>query len=137
VRLAGTVVSHHVLQPGWTWEEHERPRAETSSCELYHRGIVLSGRMGVRTDQGEEVLIEPNQVFDLSPGHVTWVESDEKLVMVDWAGGAGFDPQHGESARIVATVLFTDIVDSTAKASEVGDAAWRRTLAMHDDVVRT
>jgi hypothetical protein len=45
VRLAQTVISRHVLQPGWSWEEHARPEAGTRSCELYHRGVVLSGRM--------------------------------------------------------------------------------------------
>lgn len=137
VRLAGTVVSHHVLQPGWSWEEHARPEVGTASCELYHRGIVLSGRMGVRTDEGEELVIGPNQVFDLPPGHLTWVEGDEALVMVDWAGGAGFDVQPSESPRVMATVLFTDIVGSTAQARAAGDTAWKRTVAMHDDVVRT
>ena len=137
VRLAGTVVSHHVLQPGWSWEEHAQPEAGTPSCGLYHRGVVLSGRMGVRTDEGEEVVVGPNQVFDLPPGHLTWVEGDEELVMLDWAGGAGFDVQTGESARVMATILFTDMVDSTTRARKAGDTAWKRTLAMHDDVVRT
>jgi class 3 adenylate cyclase len=93
--------------------------------------------MGVRTDEGEEVVIGPNQVFDLPPGHVTWVEGDDELVMVDWAGGAGFDVQPGGSARVMATILFTDVVASTVHAREAGDAAWKRTVAMHDDVVRT
>jgi class 3 adenylate cyclase len=137
VRLAGTVVSHHVLQPGWSWEEHAQPEVGTPSCELYHRGVVLRGRMGVRTDDGEELVIGPNQVFDLPPGHVTWTEGDEELVMIDWAGGAGFDVHAGESTRVMATILFTDMVDSTALAGKVGDAAWKRTVAMHDDVVRT
>jgi class 3 adenylate cyclase len=137
VRLAQTVVTRHVLQPGWSWEEHARPLAGTASCELYHRGVVLSGRMGVRTDEGEQVVIGPNQVFDLPPGHVTWVEGDEELVMVDWAGGAGFDARPGEEARVLATILFTDIVDSTALARDAGDASWKRTVAMHDDVVRS
>jgi class 3 adenylate cyclase len=137
VRLAGTVVTRHVLQPGWSWEAHAQPEAGTASCELYHRGVVLTGRMGIRTDEGEEVVIGPNQVFDLPPGHVTWVEGDEELVMVDWAGGAGFDPQPANHARVMATILFTDIVDSTVHAQAEGDAAWKRTLAMHEDVVRT
>ncbi|HET6656390.1 MAG TPA: adenylate/guanylate cyclase domain-containing protein [Gaiellaceae bacterium] len=136
VRLAGTVVTRHVLQPGWSWEEHAKPEVGTPSCELFHRGVVLSGRMGIRMDEGEELVVGPNQVFDLPPGHVTWVEGEDELVMVDWAGGAGFDPQFGEEARAMATILFTDIVDSTARASEAGDASWKRTLAMHDDVVR-
>jgi len=137
VRLAGTVVSRHVLQPGWSWEAHAQAQVGTPSCELYHRGVVLRGRMGVRTDEGEEVVIGPNQVFDLPPGHVTWVEGDDELVMVDWAGGAGFDVRAGESARVMATILFTDMVGSTAQARRAGDAAWTRTVAMHDDVVRT
>ena len=137
VRLARTVISRHILQPGWSWEEHAQPSVGTSSCELYHRGVVLSGRMGIRTDEGEELIIGPNQVFDLPPGHVTWVEGEDVLEMVDWAGGAGFDPQPGGEARAMATILFTDIVDSTVLAREAGDASWKRTLAMHEDVVRS
>ena len=57
VRLAGTVVTRHVLQPGWSWEAHAQPEVGTASCELYHRGVVLTGRMGIRTDEGEEVVI--------------------------------------------------------------------------------
>ena len=137
VRLAGTVVSRHVLQPGWSWEVHAQLLVGTASCELYHRGVVLGGRMGVRTDEGEEVVIGPNQVFDLPPGHVTWVEGDEELVMVDWAGGAGFDTRPGEGARVMATILFTDIVDSTVQARQKGDAAWKHTMTMQEDIVRT
>jgi class 3 adenylate cyclase len=137
VRLAGTVVSHHVLQPGWSWQAHAQPQVGTASCQLYHRGVVLSGRMGVRTDEGEEVVIGPNQVFDLPPGHVTWVEGANELVMLDWAGGAGFDVQPGERARVMTTILFTDVVASTAQARTTGDAAWKNTVAMHNDVVRT
>lgn len=136
VRLARTVVTRHVLQPGWHWEEHARPLLGTPSCQLYHRGVVLSGRMGIRTDEGEELVVGANQVFDLPPGHVTWVEGDEELVMVDWAGGVGFAARPGEEKRLMATILFTDIVDSTARALDAGDASWQRTLAMHDDVVR-
>jgi class 3 adenylate cyclase len=38
--------------------------------------------------------------------------------------------------RVLATILFTDIVGSTQKAAEVGDAAWRELLARHHAVVR-
>jgi class 3 adenylate cyclase len=137
VRLAQTVVSRHVLQPGWSWEKHAQPEAGTPSCELYHRGVVLSGRMGTRTDDGEELIIGPNHVFDLPPGHVTWVEGEDELVMLDWAGGAGFDVQPGGEARAMATILFTDIVDSTGLASHAGDASWSRTVSVHDDIVRS
>ena len=38
--------------------------------------------------------------------------------------------------RVLATVLFTDIVDSTRKAAEMGDRDWRALLDAHDAVVR-
>ena len=41
-----------------------------------------------------------------------------------------------EPERVLATVLFTDIVDSTAKASALGDSRWRRLLEQHHTTVR-
>jgi class 3 adenylate cyclase len=41
-----------------------------------------------------------------------------------------------EPDRMLATVLFTDICDSTKRAAELGDAAWRRLLEQHDTLVR-
>ncbi len=38
--------------------------------------------------------------------------------------------------RVLATVLFTDIVDSTARAAELGDRQWRQLLDRHDQVSR-
>jgi class 3 adenylate cyclase/pimeloyl-ACP methyl ester carboxylesterase len=41
-----------------------------------------------------------------------------------------------EHERVLATVLFTDIVDATRKASEVGDREWRELLRRHHDLIR-
>jgi class 3 adenylate cyclase len=41
-----------------------------------------------------------------------------------------------EPTRALATVLFTDIVDSTKLASQLGDRRWRELLNTHDDVAR-
>jgi class 3 adenylate cyclase len=38
--------------------------------------------------------------------------------------------------RVLTTVLFTDIVGSTQRAAELGDARWRELLARHDELVR-
>lgn len=40
------------------------------------------------------------------------------------------------SDRVLATVLFTDIVGSTERAAELGDGAWRALLERHDTLVR-
>ena len=42
-----------------------------------------------------------------------------------------------DTTRVLATVLFTDIVDSTGRAASVGDRAWRQLLDRHDEVARS
>ena len=42
----------------------------------------------------------------------------------------------GSATRLLATVLFTDIVGSTQQASRLGDRRWRELLNVHDDLVR-
>jgi class 3 adenylate cyclase/pimeloyl-ACP methyl ester carboxylesterase len=42
----------------------------------------------------------------------------------------------GELARALLTVMFTDIVDATARAARLGDGRWRDLLAQHDEEVR-
>ncbi len=41
-----------------------------------------------------------------------------------------------EMDRVLATVLFTDIVDSTGRAAALGDRDWRRLLDRHDETAR-
>jgi class 3 adenylate cyclase/pimeloyl-ACP methyl ester carboxylesterase len=42
-----------------------------------------------------------------------------------------------EVDRVLATVLFTDVVGSTERAAAIGDAAWRDLRTAHDAIVRT
>jgi class 3 adenylate cyclase len=42
-----------------------------------------------------------------------------------------------EPDRVLATVLFTDIVDATARATQLGDRAWGRLLEEHHELVRS
>jgi class 3 adenylate cyclase len=46
------------------------------------------------------------------------------------------DWERDEPDRQLATVLFTDIVGSTAKAAELGDARWRELLGAHHSLIR-
>jgi class 3 adenylate cyclase len=50
-----------------------------------------------------------------------------------WAGSAINEP---EVSRVLTTVLFTDIVDSTGHVAKLGDRRWRALLHRHDDAVR-
>lgn len=52
---------------------------------------------------------------------------------------AQFLTGHGDVVaddRVVATIVFTDIVDSTRLATEMGDAAWRDMIAAHNQAIR-
>jgi class 3 adenylate cyclase len=50
---------------------------------------------------------------------------------------AGVKPPAKDLDRILATVLFTDIVGSTERLSQLGDAEWRSILARHDERARS
>jgi class 3 adenylate cyclase len=58
------------------------------------------------------------------------VELDHIEEMLTGARGAH------EPDRVLATVLFTDIVGSTEQASQLGDRRWREVLADHDQISR-
>ena len=60
---------------------------------------------------------------------VDWVDDFEEFV-------TGVRPV-GFTDRVLSTVLYTDIVDSTARASTLGDAAWKQLLDRHDRLVGT
>jgi pimeloyl-ACP methyl ester carboxylesterase len=66
--------------------------------------------------------------------HVPWYEGAEEWVgeVQEFLTGARAEP---ETERILATVLFTDIVDSTRTAAALGDRRWRELLASHGDAV--
>ena len=79
----------------------------------------------------------PGAVLKVLPGrdHIFWVSDFEESVseierfLTGSVGAAS-------SERALATILFTDIVGSTERASELGDSAWRQLLERHDRVVR-
>ena len=74
----------------------------------------------------------------LEQARIEWFESiGEPWVTDEWTSARTFgvapeDP--GE--RVVATVLFTDIVDSTATMQLIGDSAWHERLTSHNRVLR-
>ena len=61
------------------------------------------------------------------------VGETERFLTEAWEGGAW---DEAEPDRVLATVLFTDIVGSTAKATELGDRAWRELLERHHRLIR-
>jgi class 3 adenylate cyclase len=126
-----------ILQPGWRWSESIKPIAQTELCEYHHIGLCVSGSARIRMREGAELLIEAGQFYEVPPGHDSWVVGDEPWITIDWEPSTAFARTEGGAFdRVVATLLVTDIVDSTARALELGDGRWRDLLARHDQAVR-
>jgi class 3 adenylate cyclase len=135
VTLGDAYVAWSVAQPGWHWSKDIKPLVGTSSCQIHHQGVVLSGWMQISSDEGIQRIIGPREVFDIHPGHDGWVVGEEPCIFIEFHGVRDWGkPQLG--ARVLTTLLFTDIVGSTAFAARLGDTAWMELLALHYNRVR-
>lgn len=70
--------------------------------------------------------------------HLPWVGDVAGLVaeVKSFVSSAAEATEEGLADRVLATVLFTDIVGSTAKAAALGDRGWRELLEAHHERVR-
>jgi class 3 adenylate cyclase len=132
VELDDTVVGRMTYEPGWRWSVDVRPIAGTDTCQYHHVGMALSGLLRVQMPDGTELEIGPGDVFEIPPGHDAWVVGDEPWVSVDFEAmrtyGKGRDAR---DERILASIVFTDIVDSTQRAAELGATRWRDLVGEH------
>ena len=67
--------------------------------------------------------------------HLPWLTNADAVLgeIEEFLTGSRHTP---EPDRLLATVLFTDIVDSTKRAAEMGDRSWHRVLDEHDQTAR-
>jgi class 3 adenylate cyclase/pimeloyl-ACP methyl ester carboxylesterase len=94
----------------------------------------------VPVEQGRQLAVRiPGAKFIEYPGdgHAFWYGDVEAMLgdIEEFVTGAREGSSH-ELERVLATVLFTDIVDSTRSATEIGDHAWRRLLDSHDQLAK-
>jgi pimeloyl-ACP methyl ester carboxylesterase len=96
------------------------------------------GDLQIPVEHGRELAARiPDAKFIEYPGgDHTYATGDIEAVLGDIEE---FITGHRESSsldfeRVLATVLFTDIVDSTRSAATMGDQAWRRLLDSHDQL---
>ena len=143
------------------WASYYRQSASPGSIAAFERMKMLIDVRGVLPAIHVPTLVvhqRGDQVVDLRVGRylaeripgARFVElagqdhapfGDEASELVDltrrFRSEVQADPSWSEEHdRILATVLFTDIVGSTAKAAEVGDARWRELLQQHHAAVR-
>lgn len=137
VSLGDTTIGRARWEPGWHWATDMKPIVGTASCQLHHLGYSVSGVLQVVMDDGQTLDIPPNSIYEIPAGHDARVVGDVAWETVEWTSGrmVGVSPD-GPDERIVATVLFTDIIDSTGMLERVGDAAWRDLIATHNARLR-
>jgi class 3 adenylate cyclase len=150
--LALQAPSHDPAFEKW-WARFERltatPGAWSELAEVFEaldvRGVLghiqppalvlhRSGDRIVKVEQGRKIsTLIPRASFIELPGddHIPFVGDSDALVDALEEFVTGSRPL-GEPDRILSTVLFTDIVDSTRLATELGDRLWRQRLDDHD-----
>jgi class 3 adenylate cyclase/pimeloyl-ACP methyl ester carboxylesterase len=101
--------------------------------------VAPKGGVDVRSAEESEYVARriPGAKLVLLPGrdYLPWIGDQEALVSEVAAFATGTRPPE-EPDRVLLTVLFTDIVDSTGWLARLGDQRWRELLAEHDAVVR-
>ena len=109
------------------------PAIRVPTLLIYHshdRDVnVEEGRYIASRIHGARLVELPGQ------DHLMWAGNAEAIAdeVEDFLTGTRRGP---EPDRVLATVLFTDIVGSTERAAAIGDSAWKRLIDRHDVAIR-
>ena len=135
--VGSLVIGRAILEPGWRWSIDVKPAVGTEWCEAHHLHVLVRGRLAAQMAGAQAVEeFAPGDVFDIPPGHDTWVVGDEPADLLDVSGNVADFGLPTSTSRTVVTMLMSDIVESTPMASRLGDSRWKQKLADHDRVVR-
>jgi class 3 adenylate cyclase/pimeloyl-ACP methyl ester carboxylesterase len=112
---------------------HVLPVVSVPTLVLHRRGDprikVEHGRYIARHVQGAKYVELPGDDHAPWCGDVDVLCDEIQTFLTGMSGGR-------EVERVLATVLFTDIVSSTQRAAEMGDRAWKALLRQHNHIVR-
>ena len=137
VLLDEIAIARFKLQPGWRWSVDVAPTERTHSCRNRHVGYALSGSLRVTMDDGTELTIRAGDCYEIPPGHEVLVFGEQPWESIEFASAHTFGLAPEElGERILATVLFSDIVDSTRTLERLGDHAWASVLREHNERIR-
>jgi uncharacterized cupin superfamily protein len=91
VNLGDVKAARFTMQPGWRWSECVGPVVGTESCQVHHVGAVISGSMGVRHNDGTDIVISAGDAYVIEPGHDAWVLGDAPYVCHEFDQQAAAD----------------------------------------------
>ena len=127
------------------WSSRSSRCSSTSTCEpscprsTFRRSSSIGAATGSSIDAPARSSRHRSPAPDTCelPGidHLPWAGDADAVLgeIEEFLTGARTVP---EPDRVLATVMFTDIVGSTERAAELGDARWRELLAAHHAAVR-
>lgn len=135
--LDEVALGRFALQPGWRWSKDVAPIVHTHSCQERHIGYAIAGSLRVTMDDGTELIVGPGEGYVIPPGHEVEVISDVPWESIEFASAHTFGQAPEDlGERVLATVLFSDIVGSTAVLERLGDHAWTQILREHNVRIR-
>jgi mannose-6-phosphate isomerase-like protein (cupin superfamily) len=91
VKMGDVSASRMTFEPGWRWSECIKPTVKTDSCQVHHVGMVQSGQLHIKHDDGSETEIGPGDAYVVEPGHDAWVVGEQAWV------GFEFDSRAAQS----------------------------------------
>jgi class 3 adenylate cyclase len=134
-RFAATPASYEAFDRMWT-ETDIRPLLGSISTPT---AVLYSSldRQEEELARFEAGLIPVAQLIGVAtPPAVVWVNEPDTIVSAIERFVESVRHEEADLDRMLATVLFTDVVGSTDKACQVGDACWAELLEKHDQMVR-
>ena len=90
VKLVDGEIGSYTFQPGWRWSQHIKPVVGGDSCQTRHVGYVVSGTLGVQTDDGTTGEAHAGSVYHIAPGHDGWVIGNEPAVVIEFQGATNY-----------------------------------------------
>ena len=84
VEVLGSPVGLATFEPGWRWMNDIRPIVGADRCSRLHVGYALAGRLHVVYDDGSTLDVAAGEVFEIPPGHDSWVVGNDAVILVDW-----------------------------------------------------
>lgn len=83
--LPHATITRVTIKPGGRWSTDIKPHVGGDSCQSLHTGVVLTGKLAIRMDDGSEEEFGENDVFVVPPGHDAWSVGDDDVVFVEFA----------------------------------------------------
>jgi class 3 adenylate cyclase len=136
VALGESEIGRWQFEPGWRWSQDVRPIVGTPSCQNRHVGVCVEGTLHVEMDDGTVMEIGPDDAYEIPPGHDGWVLGNQPFITYEWTSSRVFARAPDDDDGIIVTLLFTDIVGSTATLERVGDKVWHELLVAHNAAMR-